>query len=286
MHNSGSFPKKNANFLEMSNVNWDFFRTLSVYDNSNFNQMQFGDYNGFDTMESEFPPADSTYVVRHSMDKLDFINSTSATFPMRSSLSPRANRTEFITNDIFYECSTDLEPPLFDELEIYPQIILGKVKFMLNPLKQCRKSCEEFGAEFDLPAPILFSLLLACCIFLMGKEVTFQHVYILCVLSVFGLYGLLQLLKLDTDEKPIAAKFVASVLGYGLVHTLWLAFFRLFIHLDNIGGFILIAFSVYCSTLGTSRIITSSMTDNNNRLSLIAFPTAIIYSLFALFVIF
>lgn len=237
-------------------------------------------------MDSEFPPADSTYVVRHSIDKLDFINSTSANFPMRSSLSPRANRTEFISNDIFYECSTDLEPPLLEELEIYPQIILEKVKFMLNPLKQCRKSCEEFRTDFDLPAPIFFSLLLACCIFLMGKEVTFQHVYLLCVLSVFGLYGLIQLIKSDTDEKSIAAKFVASVLGYGLVHTLWLAFLRLFIHLDNIGGILLVAFSVYLSTLGTSRIIAAAMSDNNNRITLIAFPIALIYSLFALFVIF
>lgn len=261
----------------------------TAYKSTTFNNhVPFDDLTGYETMimnDDHNFPSNSTYVIPNSTAKLEFINASAINFPIRRSISPRGNRTQCIANDIFYECDLEPEPPLLDELEIYPQLILEKMKIMLNPLQQGREVCAKFGAEFDLPGPIMFSLLYACCIFLMGKRVSFQHVYVLSLISIMGMYGLLVVMKLDKDDKPITVKCVASVLGYGLIHLLWLAIVGLVLSLKSFFGFALIAISVYCSTLGASRIIATTM-NHTNRLPLIAFPIALIYSLFAMFVIF
>lgn len=295
MQNSGRFIAANAYFLRKilhttkKNVsNIDYFKNPSAYKNTTTNYGPLDDFGGYETMvmdDDKNFPSNSTYVIPNSSAKFEFINASAINYTMRPSLSPRANRTEFIGNDMFYECELEPEPPLLDELEIYPQLIMEKAKIMLNPLQQGREACVKFGAEFDLPGPIMFLLFYACCIVLMGKCVTFQHVYALSLISIFGMYGLLVLMRLDKDDKPITVKCVASVMGYGLVHLLWLAVFGLVFPLKSFFGFVLIAISVYCSTLGTSRVLATTM-NQTNRLPLIAFPIALVYCLFALFVIF
>lgn len=192
--------------------------------------------------------------------------------------------TEWFNANETLDIDTENEPPLLDELEIHPQLILEKVRIMLNPLQQNGEACQKFNIEFDLAGPMMFPLWLGCCLFVMGKHVTFQHVYMLCMMAVLFMYQLMRSMEFSKHD-VISVKFVASILGYGLVHTMWLAAFAFFVRLNNVAGLGLAAFSVYCSALGTSRIFAATE-KQPNKMHLIAVPLALIYCLFALFVVF
>lgn len=176
------------------------------------------------------------------------------------------------------------EPPLLDELEVYPHLILDKVRIMLNPLKQSSAACRKFEADFDLVGPMMVSLCFGSCMFVLGKQMTFQHVYVLCMVSVLFMHQLLVRMEYAKDN-AVGVKLVASILGYGLVHMLWLVVLGAFVCLRTVSGLALTALAVYCAALGTGRILTATR-NQPKKLNLIAVPLALIYCLFALFVVF
>lgn len=176
------------------------------------------------------------------------------------------------------------EPPLLDELEVYPRLILDKVRIMLNPLKQSSAACRSFEADFDLVGPMMVSLCFGGCMFVLGKRMTFQHVYVLCMVSVVFVHQLLVRMEYAKGN-AVGVKLVASVLGYGLVHMLWLIVLGAFVRLSTVSGLALTALAVYCAALGTGRIFTATR-NQPKKLTLIAVPLALIYCLFALFVVF
>lgn len=211
-----------------------------------------------------------------------FNYSNHSNFSSRPSISPRRSMT--VVLDTINEEEED-EPPLFEELGIYPHVIKGNALTMMNPFVNDQFAIETFLANIDLPGPIFCCFLFGACLFLAGKVFIFSHLYGLSILSVFGMYGLLKLMCYGQHAHCISVKGVASALGYGLLHLIWLAFIGIFMRLNTFDGFIFATLAIVLSTAGASRIL-CIMSNLPNKRALIAYPTAMIYILFSFLVAF
>lgn len=244
---------------------------------------EFNMYNHFNNL---------TFAMGNSSNVFDS-NATFNSFSRRESMLsqrdslPHQNKSIRIRNETYSieRNEEEDEQPLLEELEIYPEKIMDKAMIILNPMRQSRWECEQFLMEIDLPGPIFICLLFGCLIVLNGRQVTFHHVYILSLMSVIGLYLLLNLLEYNNAMKLATLKSVASVLGYGLLHTLWLGACGFLIQLNSFNGYVLVAASIFCSTLSASRILSIVIKQHNN-IELFAYPIALIYCIFTLFIIF
>lgn len=172
------------------------------------------------------------------------------------------------------------EPPLLEELEIYPDRMKEKSLAMLNPFQLKWDEAEQLFFDSDLPGPVLMYLICGANIFLAGKGFHFDYVYGLSLISTLGLYLLLQLMNCD-----IPIKNFISILGYGMVHIVWLSFIGIFIELNSSNGFILAVTSVLMATIATSQLL-CGMTDQMENRLLFAYPIALIYTLFSFLAIF
>lgn len=179
----------------------------------------------------------------------------------------------------------DDEPPLLDELEIYPHKIISRSLQMLNPLHHSALTCEQFMADLDLMGPVLFFLLYGFNLFLAGKPLAFGYVYGFSMISVFGMYLLLKLICRHPYENFISIFAVANALGYGISPILLLSMLGVFVNLNTMFGYLLAAVSIALSSLGASRML-CLMTLQLELMILIAYPTVLIYSAFALLTIF
>lgn len=205
----------------------------------------------------------------------------------RRSISPRRNVTfmlDTIGEEEEYEQS-ELEPPLLEELEIYPEKIQEKAMTMLIPFVTNELANEKFLADCDLFGPIFFCFLFGSCLFLAGKVFIFSHLYGLAVISVLGMYGLLQLMCYQHQHHSITIRGVASALGYGMLHMVWFSFVGIFMRFDMGSSFLIGTPAVLLSTIGASRLLRLMSHQTNTKL-LIAYPTAMIYIVFSFLIIF
>lgn len=203
----------------------------------------------------------------------------------RKTISPRRNNN--IVLDTIGEEDEELEPPLLEELEIYPKQIQEKAMTMLNPFFTNELANEKFLADCDLFGPIFFCFLFGSCLFLAGKVFIFSHLYSIAMVSVLGMYGLLKLMCYGYHQHYITIKGVASALGYGMLHMVWFSFIGIFIRLSTVEPlcFVFGVPAVLLATLGASRLLGRMLHQTNNTL-LIAYPTAMIYILFSFLIIF
>lgn len=183
------------------------------------------------------------------------------------------------------------EPPLLEELEIYPEQIIEKALIMINPFVCTEFAMGRFLVDADLSGPLFFCFLFGSFLFLAGKVLIFGHMYGLMMFSVAGLYGLLIMMSWAHQTHFITIKGVASALGYGMQHLIWLSFVGIFMRLDSLTGAILAMTAIILATSGTSRILGLMMNQSNNNNAnwynaLVAYPTAMIYTLFVFLVIF
>lgn len=176
------------------------------------------------------------------------------------------------------------ELPLLEELEIYPTQILEKTKAVLNPFQSSENDI-KFLSESDLAGPIGFYLALAFCLFLSDtRKDIFGYVYGLSIISVIFMYILLNLMSLKNDS-PISIINVASILGYAVAPIVFLSFLGMFYSLKNKFGFILALFAIFMSTSASSRIFCLVTGDSKQRY-LLAYPSALVYVIFTLLVLF
>ncbi|OWR48221.1 protein YIPF5 homolog [Danaus plexippus] len=177
------------------------------------------------------------------------------------------------------------EPPLLDELEIYPDRILEKTLAVLNPFHGQSKADDAnfLLKDTDIAGPIAFCLALAVCLFLSGNKAHFGYVYGLSLMSVFLMYFLLSLMS--RTEGVFTIYSVASVLGYCMLPMVALAGLGIFITLDGNIGYILSAIAVIWSALSASRLFVTMSGDAEQR-PLIAYPCALVNGVFALLVLF
>ncbi|XP_055633017.1 protein YIPF7 [Toxorhynchites rutilus septentrionalis] len=178
------------------------------------------------------------------------------------------------------------EPPLLDELEIYPQRIMEKSLAVLNPFhaQGLVDNPEYFFKETDLAGPICFCFTLAACLFVSGNKAQFGYIYGLCIISVVVMYVLITLMC-NSMENYVTITAVASILGYSILPIVWLSIVGVFFSLDSAFGIALAACAIFLSTMSCSRIF-CIMTGDPHQRYLIAYPCALVYIIFTLLVLF
>lgn len=176
------------------------------------------------------------------------------------------------------------EPPLLEELEIYPERIIEKSLSILNPMHAQELNPTQLFDETDLAGPLIFCITLATALLLSGSKAHFGYIYSLSMMSVIGMYFLLTLMS-NTVNNFISIAGVASILGYGLLPIVFLSILGVFASLNSIFGIILVVSAVALATLGTSKIFCLMTSDFHQRF-LIAYPCALVYSVFTLLVLF
>ncbi|XP_023934877.2 protein YIPF5 [Bicyclus anynana] len=183
------------------------------------------------------------------------------------------------------EASDFDEPPLLDELEIYPDRILEKTLAVLNPFHGQSKADDAnfLLRDTDIAGPIAFCLALAVCLFLSGNKAHFGYVYGLSVMSVILMYFLLSLMS--HTEGVFTLLSVASVLGYCMLPMVVLACLGIFLSLEGTIGLSLSGAAVIWSALSASRLFVTMSGDFEQR-PLIAYPCALVNGVFALLVLF
>lgn len=195
-------------------------------------------------------------------------------------------------NDVFTPSSAQFEnveiedePPLLEELEIYPERIIEKTLAAMNPFRShgLADDAEFLLKETDLAGPIAFCLALACFLFVGGGKAPFGYIYGLSVLSCLLMYCLLSLMSNRGEIFTLSG--VASILGYCLLPVVVLSFFGIFVSLGHSYGIILALLAVIWSSLSSSRLFVAMSGDNGQR-PLIAYPCALVYGVFALLVVF
>lgn len=184
----------------------------------------------------------------------------------------------------------DDEPPLLDELEIYPTRIIEKSLAVLNPFhsRGLSEDAEYLFRDTDLAGPIAFYLALAFCLFLSdtGRDM-FGYVYGLSIITVIFMYILIKLMcnTVNDSQNYITLSSVASILGYSILPIVWLSIPGIFVSMNNKIGIILAGGAVLLSTVAASRIF-CVMTGDQNQRFLIAYPCGLVYVIFALLVLF
>lgn len=177
------------------------------------------------------------------------------------------------------------EPSLLEELEIYPDRILEKVLAVLNPLRghSLADDAEYLTKDSDLVAPIFFCLTLAMSLLLAGKSQSFGYIYgfsmISCILTSF----LLSLMS--STENVFTFSTVASILGYCLIPIVALSFLGVFFRLSGTIGIILGGFAVFWASFSASRLFVAVSGDKQQQ-PLIMYPSALVYGVFVLLVLF
>ncbi|XP_065158236.1 protein YIPF7-like [Atheta coriaria] len=177
------------------------------------------------------------------------------------------------------------EPPLLEELEIYPDRIMEKTLAVLNPFRthSLADDAEFLCKQTDLAGPITFCLVLACCLFISGSKAHFGYIYGLSVTSCLLMYALLTLMTAAADCFTLAS--VASILGYCLLPIVGLSVIGIFVSLHSSIGIIIAICAVLWSSLSASRLFVAMSGDAEQR-PLIAYPCALVSGVFALLIIF
>lgn len=177
------------------------------------------------------------------------------------------------------------EPPLLEELEIYPDRILEKVLAVLNPLRGhgLTDDAEYLTKESDLAGPICFGLLLAASLFLAAKNAPFGYIYGISVISSILMYCLLSLMS--TMPGTYTLSTVGSILGYCLIPIVVLSVIGIFFKLSGPIGLIAAIIAVIWSSISASRLFVAVSGDKQQQF-LIAYPCMLVYGIFTLLVIF
>lgn len=255
---SGYWYSDNSNF-EQSNPQTNF-----TYNTEEF--VRNADLNFHDTVyqntsvASDYSQINAGYNSQYSVG-YDYYNSES-----------KAHSRNFAEHDEF-----DDEPPLLEELGIDVEQIVRKVVSVLDPFT----STVTIG-EYDLAGPLAFCIALTVFLLISGGKAYFGYVYGLAMISCLMMYVLL---KLMTSTSEITIISVASVLGYALLPIVMLSGAGVVIPLKSSIGFILASVAVVWSSLAASRIFVIMSADRDQR-PLIAYPCALLYSVFVLLVIF
>ena len=120
-----------------------------------------------------------------------------------------------------FSWSLEGDAPLLEELQIDPKVILFKTMDFI-------KSPSSVKQVDDLSGPIVFLLLIAFAMILNSKNPSF--IYILALVSILGLYAILNLMS----DAPISIYSTASILGYSLIPVVIFGFSVPFIQMTNI----------------------------------------------------
>lgn len=173
--------------------------------------------------------------------------------------------------------SFDDEPPLLEELGIFPDQIAKRVLVVLDPFH----ASVPLG-EYDLGGPLVFCLILGFTMLLSGGKVHFGYVYGIGTTSCLLMYSLLHLM---TNANSVSLVSVASVLGYCLLPIVIISALGIAVPLNNKFGYVFAGLGICWASVAASRIFVTMTSDTSQR-PLIIYPCALLYGVFTLLVIF
>lgn len=179
------------------------------------------------------------------------------------------------------------EPPLLDELEIYPRRIAEKAIAVLNPFQSVGTTTstpDYLFKETDLAGPIMFCLTLAACLSISNSKAQFGYIYGLSTISVLAMYCLIWLMC-HAVESHVTVSGVASVLGYSMLPVVFLAIIGVLASLNNYYGMLLAGTSILLATVYSSRMF-CLMTGDPHQRYLIAYPCSLLFTIFSMLVLF
>ncbi|KAK9505865.1 hypothetical protein O3M35_009837 [Rhynocoris fuscipes] len=197
--------------------------------------------------------------------------------PLRNPIDYSSTSSNYFNQQTYRNSNEyDDEPPLLEELEIYPDKILEKIKLVLDPFKN------DVPYDCDLGGPLLFYICLAVSMLLSGGKLNFGYVY---GISVIGCIMIYILLRLMTNSDQISIFAVASALGYSLIPIVLLSLLNILFSLNNYFGYLIAFISVIWSSYAASRLLCLTC-ENYVERPLIMYPCALLYGVFTLLVIF
>ncbi|ETN63646.1 YIPF5 [Anopheles darlingi] len=178
------------------------------------------------------------------------------------------------------------EPPLLDELEIYPRRILEKSLAVLKLFHTngINETSDYWFKETDLAGPIFFCLILAACLSISASKAQFGYIYGLSAISVMVMYCLIYLMG-HKPESFVSLAGVASVLGYSMLPIVGLSIVAVIFSMNNLYGMVVAGLVILVASMSASRFF-CMMTGNPHQRYLLAYPCALLYAMFTLLVLF
>lgn len=176
-----------------------------------------------------------------------------------------------------YDDDIENEPPLLEELGINVEHVLLRMKGVAF-FKQVEQEVLE---DLDLSGPLAIILALSTCLLLAGK-ITFSYVY---GFSATGCVLIWMLINLMSQKGGIDMYRTASVLGYGLIPVVIMAFLGIFVSLQSTFGTVVAAGCIFWSTATTSRFFAAANSMSAQRW-LVAYPVGLFYTCFSLLTVF
>jgi len=169
------------------------------------------------------------------------------------------------------------EPPLLEELGINIDHILLR----MQGVALFKKVDEEILRDADLSGPLAIVLALGMCLLLSGKF-AFGCVY---GMGATGCGGVFLIINLMSRRDGIDLYRTMSILGYGLLPIVVLAFLGIIVNLTSRLGGLLSAMCICWSTATTSRFFATAISMQQQRW-LLAYPVGLVYTCFTLITVF
>lgn len=169
------------------------------------------------------------------------------------------------------------ELPLLEELGINFEQISKRMKSVFK-LYTIDPSLFE---NSDLSGPLLIVLSLGFTLLLAGKA-SFSYIYLIGIVSSLSIYLLLNIMS---QHLTLDLYRTISMLGYALLPLVILSSISIFLNLRTKKGYTISFFCILWSALAASRFFEAALQMNSQRY-LIAYPIFLLYSCFALVIIF
>jgi len=176
-----------------------------------------------------------------------------------------------------YEDDFENEPPLLEELGIDVSSIWLRMKGIafFKPLD------EETLRDADLSGPFMIILALGVCLLLSGKLVlgllygwgSMSCIFICLLINVMSQRGGIDLYR------------TMSILGYGLIPIVLLAFVGIFLSLKTSFGSVVSMLCIGWATATSSRFFATAIAMHQQRW-LVAYPVGLVYTLVTLITVF
>lgn len=169
------------------------------------------------------------------------------------------------------------EPPILEELGVNVDQLVERLK----GVAMFKGVDHELMADADMSGPLVIALCIGVCMLLAGK-LNFGYLYGIGMVGCLGTWLVTNGLS---QREAIDMYRVMSILGYGLLPILLLAFVNIFVSLKGVMGLCLAPVCIFWSTATASRFFAVAITMNNQRW-LVAYPVGLVYALFVLITVF
>mmetsp|Transcript_41886 Transcript_41886/g.129817 ORF Transcript_41886/g.129817 Transcript_41886/m.129817 type:complete len:271 (+) Transcript_41886:110-922(+) len=180
-------------------------------------------------------------------------------------------------SSLSYEEDFENEPPLLEELGID----VGSIWLRMKGIAFFKKIDEEVLRDADLGGPLIIVLSLGTCLLLAGKLVlgllygwgSMSCVFICLLINVMSQRGEIDLYR------------TMSILGYGLIPIVLLAFIGIFVSLKSAFGTVVAMICIAWATATSSRFFATAIAMHQQRW-LVAYPVGLVYTLATLITVF